>query len=198
MPPAERREQLLDAALELIGEQGYGGVSMEGIARRAGVTKPVVYDLFGNLGGILGELMEREEKLALKQLARSMPQPDVDSDPQQLLIEGTTAFLTAVTERPDAWRLILMPPEATPAVVRKNVDRNKARLAKQIEPLVAWGAKQIGGSLADLDTDLAARGLIVQVEHAARLALTDPKNYPPERFARFTKALIGAVFERGG
>ena len=54
LPPEERREQLLDAAMGLIIDEGYGGVSMEGIARRAGVTKPVVLQVEGPTGPVTG------------------------------------------------------------------------------------------------------------------------------------------------
>ncbi len=73
LPPEERREQLLDATLALIAEKGYESVSMEGIARKAGVTKPVVYDLFGSLADLLEALLEREEERALLQLAELLP-----------------------------------------------------------------------------------------------------------------------------
>jgi AcrR family transcriptional regulator len=53
MAPAQRREQLLDAALEVVLEQGYAGVSIEAIARMAGVTRPVIYDHFSNLEGLI-------------------------------------------------------------------------------------------------------------------------------------------------
>src|SRR4051812_18096989 len=43
VPAAERREQVLDAALVLIDRDGYGAVTMEAVAREIGVTKPVVY-----------------------------------------------------------------------------------------------------------------------------------------------------------
>ena len=75
MPPEERREQCPDATLALIAGKGYESVSMEGIARRAGVTKPVVYDLFGSLADLLEALLEREEERALAQLAELMPAP---------------------------------------------------------------------------------------------------------------------------
>ena len=60
-PRTERREQLLDAALSVILEQGYSGVSIEAIARAAGVTRPVIYDHFPNLGRLLQAVIEREE-----------------------------------------------------------------------------------------------------------------------------------------
>ena len=61
LPPEERREQLLDATVSLVAQKGYESVSMEGIARKAGVTKPVVYDLFGSLAKLLEALLAREE-----------------------------------------------------------------------------------------------------------------------------------------
>ena len=44
---AERREEILDAALEEFAERGYHGASTEDIARRAGISQPYVFRLFG-------------------------------------------------------------------------------------------------------------------------------------------------------
>jgi AcrR family transcriptional regulator len=73
MPPEQRREQLIDAALGVILEQGYSGVSMEAVAKAAGVTRPVVYDHFPNLARLLHALVEREERYALEQLEAIIP-----------------------------------------------------------------------------------------------------------------------------
>ena len=87
MAPAQRREQLLDAALKVVLEQGYAGVSIEGIARTAGVTRPVIYDHFSNLEALIHALIEREEHYALSQLAEVVPGPE-SSHPTDL---GTAA-----------------------------------------------------------------------------------------------------------
>jgi AcrR family transcriptional regulator len=44
---AERREDILDAALEEFAGRGFGGASTEGIAARAGISQPYVFRLFG-------------------------------------------------------------------------------------------------------------------------------------------------------
>src|SRR6266705_219377 len=44
---AERREEILEAALEEFAEHGYHGASTEAIARRAGISQPYVFRLFG-------------------------------------------------------------------------------------------------------------------------------------------------------
>jgi AcrR family transcriptional regulator len=65
--------QLLDVTKEIVGEQGFHAVSIEAVARRAGITRPVVYEHFGDLKGLLEALVEREGARALAQLAAILP-----------------------------------------------------------------------------------------------------------------------------
>ena len=46
LPASERREQLLDVAMTVFAANGYHGTSMNGVAKAAGVTKPVLYKHF--------------------------------------------------------------------------------------------------------------------------------------------------------
>ena len=191
MPPAERRDQLLDATLNLIAERGYEGVSMEAIARAAGVTKPVVYDLFGTLADLLEALLEREEERALLQLSELLPTPEADADPDQLLVDGLNAFLRAVEARPAAWRLTLMPTQAMPAVVRERVERERSVIAKQLESVVRWGVERLNVPISDVE--LLVEALISLVEESARKHLDDPERYPVERITGFTASLLASV-----
>ncbi len=87
VPRDVRRRQLVELAEELFAERGYAGASMEELCRRAGVTKPVVYDLFGSLADLLEALLEREEQRALAQLAeraRAIVRQVPSSDPEKL------------------------------------------------------------------------------------------------------------------
>jgi AcrR family transcriptional regulator len=193
LPPEERRTQLLDAALALIAEHGYDGVSMEGVAREAGVTKPVVYDLFPNRGELLRALLQREEERALRELATAIPfPPPTDPDPDDVLVDGIVAFLSAVGANPTAWRLILLPTEGTPDEVREHVEQGRAGVLRQLEALIAWGIERRGGP-ADLDVVLAAQGLMAVGEHAARMVLTDPEHYSPERIGAEARKLLSAL-----
>ncbi len=92
MPPEARREQLLDAALSVIVKDGYEGVSIEAIARIAGVTRPVVYDHFENLGRLLQALIEREENYALEQLALVVPGAPGAGAPPELFVHRRQAL----------------------------------------------------------------------------------------------------------
>jgi AcrR family transcriptional regulator len=191
MPPEERRVQLLDAALALVTGEGYESVSMEGIARRAGVTKPVVYDLFGSLPDLLEALLEREEERAQLQLAELVPPRVEDSDPIQALVESLDALLRAVEARPATWRLILMPIEAQPGIVRKHVERDRTAAAKQLASIVRWGVERL--ELPISDVELLVETIIVLAEEAGRQHLADPERYPRERFTAFTASLLGSV-----
>ena len=191
MPPEQRREQLLDATVALIAQRGYESVSMEGIARRAGVTKPVVYDLFGSLADLLEALLEREEERALAQLAELLPAPAEDADPAQVVVDGLDAFLRAIETRPDAWRLSLMPLEAQPGIVREHVERDRTAVAKQLGSIVRWGIERLEVPISDVE--LLVETIIVLAEQAGRQHLADPQRYPRERFTAFTASLLDSV-----
>ena len=195
MPPEQRREQLIDAALSVILVQGYSGVSIEAVARAAGVTRPVVYDHFSNLGRLLHALVEREERCALAQLKHVVPDDPADHDPAELLAGGVRRFLDAVTSRPATWRIILLPPEGTPAIVRRLVETNRERTLQRIEQLVTWARKEPKLPI-DLDVELTARAIRDLGEEAGRMVLTDPERYPPRRYERFVESVMGLVWPR--
>ena len=191
LPPAERREQLLDAALKVIIEQGYSGVSIEAIARAAGVTRPVIYDHFPNLGKLLHAVIEREERYSLDQLEQVVP-VGLGDDAGAVLAGGVKRFLEAVVSRPATWRLILLPLEGTPAIVREHVETNRARIIARIEGLVR-AAVERGQLPAELDAELAARAIHDLGEQAGRMALTDPERYSPERYERFALSVMSLM-----
>ena len=76
MSAEERREQLLDTTKELVGERGFHGLSVEAVATRAGVSRPIVYGHFGDLEGLLEAMLGREGEIALRQLASARTIPN--------------------------------------------------------------------------------------------------------------------------
>jgi AcrR family transcriptional regulator len=196
MPPEQRREQLIDAALSVILEHGYGGVSIEAIARAAGVTRPVVYDHFPDLPRLLHALVKREERYSLEQLDHVVPPaPGEDglSDPAEILAGSVRRFLDAVMDRPATWRLILLPLEGTPALVRDHVEINRTRIVARIEVFVNW-AIELGQLPPDLDVELAARAIRDLGEEAGRTVLTDPDRYPPDRYEDFVRSVLKLIW----
>ena len=197
MAPAQRREQLLDAALSVIVQQGYEGVSIEAVARTAGVTRPVIYDHFPNLASLLRALIEREEAFAITQLSTVVPERPQEGDPPVQLAAGVRRFLDGVATRPDTWRIILLPPEGTPSIVRAHVDTNRAALLDRLEQFVRWAAKERQIPV-DLDTEICARAILRLSEEAGRMVLTDPGRFSPERYERFALTLMQLVWRDAG
>lgn len=196
LPPAQRREQLIDAALEVILEHGYGGVSIEAVARTAGVTRPVVYDHFPDLARLLHALVEREEHFSLEQLEEVVPQIAThagQAEPVEVLAGAVRRFLDAVIERPATWRLILLPLAGTPAIVREHVEVNRARMLKRIEALVQQSIN-LGQLPSSLDVELAARAIRDLGEEAGRAVLTDPKRFTPDRYERFVQTVLKLIW----
>jgi AcrR family transcriptional regulator len=189
LPPEQRREQLIDAALSVILDQGYGGVSIEAIARAAGVTRPVIYDHFPNLGQLLQALVEREERYSREQLELVVPDDPGDSDPVDVLAGSVRRFLDAVTARPATWRIILLPLDGTPSIVRQHVETHRAQILERIERLVGWAVDR-QELPADLDIELVARAIRDLGEEAGRMVLTDPQRYSPDRYERFVQSVL--------
>ena len=105
VPRAVRERQLVELAEELFSERGYPGASMEELARRAGVTKPVVYELFGSKDGIFGACVDR----AVEQLAASVAGAvRAETAPEARVRAGGLAFLHFAAENRLAWDLVSM------------------------------------------------------------------------------------------
>src|SRR4051795_10621245 len=111
MPAGERREQLLDATKAIVARDGFHAVSIEAVAREAGVSRPIVYGHFDDLPGLLEALTNREAKRAMGQLAAVLPR-DLDAgDPVAELLRGLRSYLEVARDDPGTWRLVLVPPE---------------------------------------------------------------------------------------
>src|SRR5436305_4399825 len=109
MSAAERREQLLDMTKSIVERQGFHAVSIEAVAREAGVSRPIVYGHFEDLPGLLEALVDREGARALEQLAAVLPQDLSSGDPREALLAGLHGYLAAAQADPVTWRLVLMP-----------------------------------------------------------------------------------------
>jgi AcrR family transcriptional regulator len=76
MTGKERREQLLDIGRRLFAERGLDGTSIEEIANKAGVSKPVVYEHFGGKEGLYAVVVDREVQRFLEMATRLLEGDD--------------------------------------------------------------------------------------------------------------------------
>lgn len=194
LPAAERREQLLAAAQEIALSRGFHAVSIDGVARACGVTRPVVYGLFADRTALLTAVIDRAEARVLAQLAQvfpPVPGPQDDVDPDDLLVDGIRAYLTAVTQDPDTWRVILVPPEGAPAELVERVSSQRRVQLRALRGLLEWGLARRGGPA--VDADLFARSVFTLAEGAGRLLLEHPERWTVEDFASFARTTLAAL-----
>jgi AcrR family transcriptional regulator len=194
LPAAQRREQLVEAALDIALERGFHAVSVDAVARACGVTRPVVYGVFDDRTALLTALADRAEERTLAQLAPVFPTLDdlpEDADPDELLVAGVAAYLSAVAEDPRTWRIVLLPPEGAPVELAARVDQHRRVLLRQLRALLDWGLNRRGGPA--LDPDLFARAVFTLAEGAARLLLADPGRWRLEVFSDFARTALSAL-----
>ncbi|WP_433710143.1 TetR/AcrR family transcriptional regulator [Nocardia sp. CA-084685] len=195
LQPADRREQLLDAALRLVAEAGFTSVGIAAVAERGGVTRPVVYDSFGSRDELLEALIERETARMAAAVARSVTDtdttPDFDSAAPEQLPAMLGHLLTEVCAMPDTWRLVYFPIDGVPPGLRERVAAARDELRAPLrQALGLWLAEQPDAD--GVDPDVLAQVVQGTIHTAARLVLDQPDEFGIDRIL----ALFDYVFFR--
>ena len=97
--------QLVELAEQLFAERGYAGASMDELCRRAGVTKPVVYELFQSKDGLFLACVDRAVERMADTIAAAVR---AETDPEARLRAGGTAFLVFARDNRVAWELMAL------------------------------------------------------------------------------------------
>ena len=100
---AEREQQILDAALAVFSERGFQNASMDVVAERVGVTKPVLYTHFGSKDGLLIACIARARAELLEVTTAAAAAAD---GPEEMLRRGTQAFFDYLERQEPAWTLL--------------------------------------------------------------------------------------------
>jgi AcrR family transcriptional regulator len=174
-----RREQLMDAALAVIVRDGYGGVSVDAIAKEAGVTRPVVYGAFEGLGDLLTALLDRQQVRAFGRLLAALPDDADPADPVALVEIAIERLVTMLREDPDTWRPILQLPDGLPVAVLERIEADRERVRGIFAGLIAGVSEQQKGPA--FDADLYAHAMLAVIEHFGRLLIDDPGRFSTER-----------------
>jgi AcrR family transcriptional regulator len=162
-----RREQILDTTEGIVEEGGFHAVTIDRVAREAGITRPVVYTHFGDLEGLLDALVDRGNRRTLDALARIVPR-EGGGRPEKVLLDSLRLFLETVRDDPATWRLALLPPESAPRLLADRIARDRANVLRALATVVEpW----LGG---EGDPHLVARSLVAVAEEYARVVLEEP------------------------
>ncbi|HEV2778089.1 MAG TPA: TetR/AcrR family transcriptional regulator [Actinophytocola sp.] len=138
MTGSQRREQLVDVAKALFAEKGFDGASVEEIANRARVSKPVVYEHFGGKEGIYAVVVDREMQALLSRMTAALTE---DAHPRALLERAAGALLDYVESSADGFRIMVR--DSPVAMATGTFSSLLGDIASQVEHILArqFGAR---------------------------------------------------------
>ena len=136
-------------------------------------------------------MVDRESERALAQLADVLPaQLGRARARARTCSPALRGYLEAVAADPVTWRLVLMPPEGAPPVLRERITAGRDAVVAALAEVVRPG---LGPGTESPDPQLTARTLSAVSDEAARLLLTDPDAYPIERLLAHADWLLGRL-----
>jgi AcrR family transcriptional regulator len=145
MTGKDRREQLLDVGRRLFAEKGFDGTSIEEVASRANVSKPIVYEHFGGKEGLYAVVVDREMEQLLTRITSSLAN---GGPPRMLLEQAALAFLSYVEDNGEGFRILVR--DSPVASGTGTLSSLLGDIASQVEHLLAREFKT-----HDLDPKLA-------------------------------------------
>ena len=99
-----RREQLVSVGRSLFAEKGFGATSVEEIAARAKVSKPVIYEHFGGKEGLYAVIVDREVQALITSLQSSL---ESSERPRLILENATLGLLDYIERNTDGFRVLV-------------------------------------------------------------------------------------------
>ena len=100
---SQRREQLISVGRQLFAERGFDATSIEEIAARAKVSKPVVYEHFGGKEGIYAVVVDREVNSLLVRITSAL----TAGHPRELLEQAALALLDYIEQETNGFRVLV-------------------------------------------------------------------------------------------
>jgi len=157
MTANERRSQLIGVAKQVFAEMGYDGASVEEIAHRARVSKPVVYEHFGGKEGLYAVVVDRESRRLADMIASRI---GPGKGAREQVLGSATAFLDYIEADPDGFRVLT---RDSPSSFGGGMAGLLADVADQAEAVLVGFFRRSGHDEAD--APLYARALIGMVVH---------------------------------
>jgi AcrR family transcriptional regulator len=181
LPKVQRREQLLSAAREVFVESGYHAASMDEIAARAGVTKPVLYQHFASKRDLYLAILDEGAGLFLASIEAALRSTQ---DNQQRVYATVRAYFHFVAHDDADYRLLFETDLGNLPEVARRTNRVADKGARMVSEVIA----------ADTGLDqphalLLAHGLLGMAQVSAQQWLREGKRMPADEAAGFVAGL---------
>lgn len=180
LPADQRRQQLLDVARDVFSERGFHATSMDDVALRAGVTKPVLYQHFPSKRALYIELLQDTGAHLLRELEQATRRAPSG---RERVEEGFAAYFRFVVQNRSSFRLLFG------ASIR--ADQEFARI---VETTIVAAVEAIS-TLIDIPASseqraVLANALVGMAESVSRRAIHDPDaEDDADRLARWVAEL---------
>jgi AcrR family transcriptional regulator len=144
MPPrkkltaAARRAQLIEVGRSAFAQKGYQATSVEEIAERAKVSKPIVYEHFGGKEGLYAVIVDREVEHVVAMISEAIS----SGSPRGRLEKAALAFLTYVKDHPDGFAVLTH--DAPVTATRGNLSSLLNDVAERVGQVFGVAFKQAG------------------------------------------------------
>src|SRR5438034_1143570 len=158
----ERKAQLLEVARKVFGAKGFHGVSMDDVAREAGVTKPILYDHFSSKEALYLALLDADS-LELEERIRAALAASTGN--RERIRASFEAYFEFVDEHAEGFSLLMQETVGANDVFRRGVGIVRDRIKDEVSDLIV---RESQGHLDREDADTVALGLVGMVETAAR------------------------------
>lgn len=190
-PRSEKLQRaILDATLELLAKQGFDGLSIEGVADRAGVGKMTIYRRWANKEALVSA--------ALQDMRSSLEMPQPGRDLHETVVRFFEEFVAMLQEHPVAWPILMRllgEAQEHPEMVRDFYTQMNARISLSREYFD--NLKATGEIDPDLDWPMAASliaGPLLYLFVLNRL-MGEPE-ITQEMIEKYTAVIVRAVRKR--
>jgi AcrR family transcriptional regulator len=186
-----RRDELLDAAVEAIRRIG-PAVSMEDLAKQAGVTKPILYRHFGHRDGLTAALATRFADGLQATLQSAMV---TTTEPRDTLVKTIDAYLAFVERDPEVYRFLVRYLTTNPP---EDGDLTVGNFLRQVgnQVAVVIGEQMRAAKVDSGGAEPLAHGIVGMV-HAAGDWWLERQTMPRERVVQYLVDLLWGGMETG-
>jgi AcrR family transcriptional regulator len=202
LPRKVREQQMLDAAVQVFSAHGFHATSMDEIAERAQVSKPLLYQYLGSKEETFCACIAREADRLVDAIGAAA-QASAD-EPAERLMQGLTAFFSYVAAHRDSWIVLYQQARSQSGRVAEQLIHARAEIVDIVTELVWQSIEsgtpvggEVGYAALRREASAIAHTLVGAADALADWALT-VHGEQPETTARRLMNLVWVGLERRG
>jgi AcrR family transcriptional regulator len=162
MRAPERRAQLLEVARRVFGTSGFHAVSMDDVAKEAGITKPILYDHFSSKKNLYLALLDADLADLHDKVKEALDSPVGN---RERIRRSFQAYFDFVDEQAEGFRLMMQETVGAETDFRERVERFRDQTLSEVADLIE---RESVGRLDRQGAEIVALALIGMVETVAQ------------------------------